>query len=877
MAPISFYVTILLTFGLKVVIEMKRYHRNTIKLAKQQSRKEFLLQCRRKKIFPKHLVTSLNSLEVLLTHEHPYKNKVEDIFNKFLREVLNVEIQITFSNINSIKKENNDISAGLRDVLDQETFKSFMESQGNCFKNVLNCKRNECGKKLDSLYNLKKNNALIGNGLLIESQSVVNFSPIELPPKFVNLLSLGPKFALNSSNNIPISRMICDTECIVNSMPSQVKDVVRSKIVNVVTNRLNNQRFFKQTDREKTTSGLFSFAKNFLLQKSEEGAKLVIVKSDKGGNSCVLTEEQYQQSARTLLNDRTTYREVDKDPTTRLKNRNNKLVTEMFESECIDMKTRDNLLSKTPNPPKLYLLPKTHKKGDNGGIACRPVISCIGSPVYKLSKFLSNILSKAFTSKFNVNNSKEFVEKVKKCKVPPGYRMVSFDVKSLFSNIPTALLIKCIENNWNNIKDCTSIPKYLFLRAVVFVVNNSFFSFSGKIFLQWSGLPMGDPMSPICADYVMESLLDSIIEKSGVDFLCLFKYVDDIFAILPIDKIDHILNLLNEFHPKLNFTIENEENNQLPFLDVLVSHNVDGFISTTWYSKNNHHSVKILNYFSEHSMKTKLGVVTGFMHRVKNSYSGEDFDSQFDLISTVLKRNNYPSSLIRKVFQNVKNSGVIRERRIETDVRYCSFPYIPQLSENVNKIVRKYAPDVVLSFRNVCSVSDVFTNMKDKIPLLKQSGVVYSVECQCNKKYIGMTAQYLESRIKQHQNDVKNVVKNARECKIDHNNILGTAMAAMQDVGEGFNDKDIKKKNDIRKLYKSCEKSGLTTHFSITGHNFDFANVKVLDREKNWYKRSVLEMINVHLCDNVNKKCDSEALSPAYSGLLDVIRSRNRV
>ena len=60
--------------------------------------------------------------------------------------------------------------------------------------------------------------------------------------------------------------------------------------------------------------------------------------------------------------------------------------------------------------------------------------------------------------------------------------------------------------------------------------------------------------------------------------------MDDTFGILRQNpsKTAHIefANCLSEIDPRLKFTYENEENGQLPFLDVLLQRQSDGSLST---------------------------------------------------------------------------------------------------------------------------------------------------------------------------------------------------------------------------------------------------------------------------------------------------------
>ena len=63
---------------------------------------------------------------------------------------------------------------------------------------------------------------------------------------------------------------------------------------------------------------------------------------------------------------------------------------------------------------------------------------------YETAKYLNNLLSLLEKSQHTVLNSKEFTEKIKAERVSIGYKMISFDVKSLFTNVPLDETIETI-------------------------------------------------------------------------------------------------------------------------------------------------------------------------------------------------------------------------------------------------------------------------------------------------------------------------------------------------------------------------------------------------------------------------------------------------
>ena len=105
-------------------------------------------------------------------------------------------------------------------------------------------------------------------------------------------------------------------------------------------------------------------------------------------------------------------------------------------------------------PEKYYGLLKTHKK-DN---PLRPIISNCGTYNYNVAKFLTNLLSPYSINDYNyVQDSFEFIcqQKISNTK-----EIVSFDVESVFINLPTNktldIIIKDLHSN-NKLKTVTKI------------------------------------------------------------------------------------------------------------------------------------------------------------------------------------------------------------------------------------------------------------------------------------------------------------------------------------------------------------------------------------------------------------------------------------
>ena len=149
--------------------------------------------------------------------------------------------------------------------------------------------------------------------------------------------------------------------------------------------------------------------------------------------------------------------------------------------------------------------------------------------------------------------------------------MCSFDISSLFTNVPLNKTIKiCADALYRRELNSPPFPEEVFIELVETATRSVEFSFNNEMYQQKDGAAMGSPLGPALANIFVgfhkERLFDCD-QKPGV----YFRYVDDTYTIFKTEaECDTFLKRLNGLHTALHFTFEKEENNSLPFLDVLV-------------------------------------------------------------------------------------------------------------------------------------------------------------------------------------------------------------------------------------------------------------------------------------------------------------------
>jgi len=77
--------------------------------------------------------------------------------------------------------------------------------------------------------------------------------------------------------------------------------------------------------------------------------------------------------------------------------------------------------------------------------------------------------------------------------------------------------------------------------------------------------------SPMIADIVMQDLETECMNTDAIRLTFYYQYIEDIELTAPFDKIDLIFKTFNNYHNRLKFTLERENNRFLSFLDLILS------------------------------------------------------------------------------------------------------------------------------------------------------------------------------------------------------------------------------------------------------------------------------------------------------------------
>ena len=413
----------------------------------------------------------------------------------------------------------------------------------------------------------------------------------------------------------------------------------------------------------------------------------------------------------------------------------------------------------------------------------RPIISSICTYNYELAKYLTEKLTPYIPNNHTVKDTFTFVNEISKLDIK-GKEAVSFDVTSLFTNIP---LVETIEIATDLI--CKNDPKLKINKTELkklfyFATAQTHFSFEDTMYDQIDGVAMGSPLGPVLANVFMGYHEDNWLNNYKHSKPVVYKrYVDDIFCLFN-EKEDsqRFLDYLNEQHLNIKFTVERSINGILPFLDVSVDISKGEKAITSVFRKETFTGL-LTNYLSYTPFAYKISLVKTLIHRAYSiCNSGVKFDLDIRKLKHFLSRNQFPPDLVdREVKKYLSNKSPsnknIDETNDKNNISYYKLPYIKDISEKTKKRLRYISKTfcktikIELSF-SPFKIGSLFST-KDKVLDELKSFVVYLYVCpNCNIRYIGETTKHLPTRIKEHQsatssNIYQHLIKN-NACKMKY-------------------------------------------------------------------------------------------------------------
>ena len=285
------------------------------------------------------------------------------------------------------------------------------------------------------------------------------------------------------------------------------RELLSNNIVPSLKSQLHSiaNRHFYNFKPFKVFSPVFSKNDIKILQNLRNNKSIILCKPDKGRGVVIMNKSDYLSKMYNILNDTTKFKEIKNiDPflhTLRTEDKINRFIKKFNNNEFISNKKIGTVSGS--NPGILYGLPKVHKNNT----PVRPILAAYNTSTYNIAQKLVPELSHITTNDYTISNSFEFAKEITSFKDSDKFFMVSFDIESLYTNIPLKETIEiCINKIFNNVNIFLGFDKKQFKSLLEVITNNTFFTFNNKLYQQIDGIAMGSPIAPTLANIFFMSL-----------------------------------------------------------------------------------------------------------------------------------------------------------------------------------------------------------------------------------------------------------------------------------------------------------------------------------------------------------------------------------
>lgn len=514
----------------------------------------------------------------------------------------------------------------------------------------------------------------------------------------------------------------------------------------------------------KVFSPIFNKSDFAILKSLGNDENIVICSPDKGRGVVVLNKHDYISKMMDILSDTCKFIKVTTTDifltTLHIEDKINRFLNKLKTAGAISNEIYKQLYASGSSPGLLYGLAKIHKNN----VPMRPILAAYKTATYKLGKFLIPLIEPFTQNGYTLKNSYDFVDIIQGLKLSSSNFMVSLDIKSLYTNVPVIETINIlITKIFGDNEDVSfhNFTKHDLTEFLKLTVLNSYFIFNNSLFKQIDGLSMGNPISPALANVFLCHMEERIFNSCPNHFKPLFykRYLDDTFVIFKDESsANNFLEFVNSIHPNLEFTIEKESNNVLPFLDVNVTREQNCF-NTSVYRKPTFTGL-CNSYFSFCPTVFKLNAIKTLIFRAYHISSNFTFfHNEIVYLKQLFSNNGYPSKIVDvfvKKFLNKIYSSATKTHTVSKQSIYIPLLYLGPPSVNFVKYLSqqlcKFYPQISFHFamKNSHTI-DKYFKFKDKIPTDLCSNVIYEFRCAlCNECYIGSTSKQYKIRVYQH-------------------------------------------------------------------------------------------------------------------------------
>jgi len=194
-------------------------------------------------------------------------------------------------------------------------------------------------------------------------------------------------------------------------------------------------------------------------------------------------------------------------------------------------------------------------------------------PKDNISSFVDSLLQPiAQKQESYIKDTTHFINFIENTPLPDGAVLATFDVSSLYTNIPQeeGIEVVCLYYQ-KHYQSRTPIPTQLLGDLMRLILKENSFKFNDKHYLRTHGIAAGTKMAVAFAIIFMAHIEKQLLAISPHKPLIWKRFIDDIFSVwtLPEAEINNFIEFANSFHTTIKFTHE-MSSEKIVFLDTEV-------------------------------------------------------------------------------------------------------------------------------------------------------------------------------------------------------------------------------------------------------------------------------------------------------------------
>ena len=516
-------------YGETILAKIGKLEKTKIKYSSYTNHLRFSLRCHHNNILPKDL-----QLKSRIKTE---RSKI--ILQRAGKLLLQERIHINHVIRHWLKNGIEQLKGKILESITPEKFHLVEKIHENSYKKFFDLTKKRHKRKFDELISRNKIRQSATN-IADKKKWVINMSSRQLTHIDTDLLAKGLNFSI-TSKTLANKDIIATIEDAVKDLEKEEADTIRAKVSLTLLNSKPPKDNLSKDERK-------------ALKELQSDTSIVILPADKGRSTVILNREDYLEKCMDHINNGP-YQLLKKDPTTKIKAKTLKQLKVLKDSEFIVNKLYYYLKPTDSPAPRFYGQPKMHKPG----VPIRPIVSYSGSPLYNLNKYIANIL-KTYVKHENNNakNSTTFSNYIRNVPIEDDEIMVSFDVTSLYTNIPiidTLNIIKDYVHSDDQFPWKTAIPHNKFLDLVNLVLTTTWYTFNSQFYQQTDGVAMGGPASSTTAEIYMQAHESTVISTALHPPKVWERFVDDVYSIVKRTQLENLFHHINNLHQNIKFTM----------------------------------------------------------------------------------------------------------------------------------------------------------------------------------------------------------------------------------------------------------------------------------------------------------------------------------